>query len=328
MTIKIFCKKPINSIIQNLAPIALFVYNRPNNLRRTLIALENNELAKESEIYIFADGPKIDATKDELKLISDVRNLIRISLKFKKVYLIENDVNNGLANSIILGVNKVIKKHGKVIVLEDDLITSLGFLRYMNKALNYYKDDPRVMQISGYQFPINKKAKSESFFLPLTTSWGWATWGYQWNKFTIEKENWNLSDFLNNKYNKYRFNFKDSYPFFEMLDLQLKKKIDSWAILWKFFVFKENGLILYPDKSLVKNIGFGIDSTHTKENLFVENNFNENYNISFFPKIGSSVKTKNLYSVSIYLKQKMNGSLNWKDKIKFILNFTVNREII
>ena len=164
--------------------------------------------------------------------------------------------------------------------------------------------------------------------MPLTTSWGWATWENQWNKFIIEKENWNLSDFLKNKHNKYRFNFKDSYPFFEMLDLQLKKKIDSWAILWKYFVFVEDGVILYPDKSLIKNIGFGIDSTHTKENLFVDNTFNENYNIRIFPKKGSSVKTRNLYSVSFYLKLKINRSFNWKDKIKFILNFLVNREII
>lgn len=120
----------------NLAPIVLFVYKRLDHLRKTIKALQNNELANESELFIYSDaGNNINSQNK----VNEVRNYIQDIEGFKKVTIFQRKKNLGLANSIIKGVTDVINDFGKVIVLEDDLVTSKYFLRYMNDALNIYK---------------------------------------------------------------------------------------------------------------------------------------------------------------------------------------------
>src|SRR5690606_989875 len=128
-------------------PIALFVYNRPVHTRKTLAALEKNRLAERSEIYIFSDGAK---TAEDIDAVNQVRSIIREPWKFKHSYITERAHNKGLADSIIDGVSQVVKKHGRIIVLEDDLQTAPYALKYFNDALNHFADHPEVMGISGY----------------------------------------------------------------------------------------------------------------------------------------------------------------------------------
>ena len=122
-----------------LAPIILFVYNRPWHTEQTLRALMANELAVESELYIYADGPKPNATDEQLQKIREVRQLIRQEQWCGKVHVVESEKNKGLANSVINGVSEIVNKYGRIIVLEDDLKTSPTFLTYMNQALEYYE---------------------------------------------------------------------------------------------------------------------------------------------------------------------------------------------
>ena len=136
-----------------LAPIALFVYNRPVHTRKTLSALEANSLAEQSNIYIFSDGAK---TAQDIEAVNQVRSIIREPWKFKHIYIIERSQNKGLANSIIEGVTQVLQKHGRIIVLEDDLETSSFALQYFNDALNHYQDQEKVMEISGYMYPVDQ----------------------------------------------------------------------------------------------------------------------------------------------------------------------------
>ena len=137
-----------------LAPIVLFVYNRPWHTEQTLNALMQNELADQSVLYIYADGPKENATEEQLKKIEEVRHVIRTKKWCKEVHIIESEKNKGLADSIINGVTEIVNKYGKVIVLEDDIVTSKGFLKYMNEALELYKEEDKVYHISGYMFPV------------------------------------------------------------------------------------------------------------------------------------------------------------------------------
>ena len=158
----------------NLSPIVMFVYNRPWHTQQTIEALQKNELASESELFIYADNAK---NKNNNNQVLKVRRYIKKIEGFKKVTIIEREKNWGLSKSIIDGITKVINKYGRVIVLEDDLVTSPMFLKYMNNALITYKDEPNVMQISGHMFNVNlNNDKYDAFFLPFTTSWGWATW--------------------------------------------------------------------------------------------------------------------------------------------------------
>ena len=122
----------------SLAPIVLFVYNRPQHTLRTLKALSQNVLAKDSDLYVFADGAKENADEETLKRIKEVREIVKSKEWCQKTILTEGKINKGLGNSIIDGVSKVVKEYGKVIVLEDDLVTSPYFLKYMNDALDIY----------------------------------------------------------------------------------------------------------------------------------------------------------------------------------------------
>ncbi|WP_082409637.1 glycosyltransferase [Methylomonas koyamae] len=144
-----------------LAPIVLFVYNRPWHTQKTVEALQNNELALESELIIYSDAPKYEDSK---QAVLGVRSYIKSIIGFKKVTIIEREKNWGLAKSIIDGVTTVVNQYGKVIVLEDDLVTSQFFLKFMNEALNFYEGEAKVFHVSGYLYPINNEKLDSTFF--------------------------------------------------------------------------------------------------------------------------------------------------------------------
>lgn len=266
-----------------LAPVLLFVYNRPNQTQKTLEALSANKLARNSDLFIFSDGAKEGATRSELENIESVRKVIRSTQWCRSVTIIESERNKGLAQSIINGVSDKVDTHGKAIILEDDLVTAHGFLQYMNQALDLYESERRVMQISGHQFPIGIPASKCSFFLPLTTSWGWGTWKRAWDSFDPNASGYEA--LKSDAQLSGKFDLDNSYSYSSMLLSQMEtKKIDSWAIRWWWTVFQENGLSLFPDKSLVKNIGFGTDASHTKGNdPFGSETFSREYMIEEFP---------------------------------------------
>ncbi|WAC11921.1 sugar transferase [Dyadobacter pollutisoli] len=279
-----------------LAPILLFVYNRPDQTRKTLEALADNSLADQSQLFIYADGPKRGTDTAGLQKIEGVRNVIAERQWCKHVTIIKANSNKGLANSIIDGVTEKINEYGKVIVLEDDLVTSKGFIKFMNDALDKYQSDEKVMQVSGHQFPLNIPPNHSSFFLPLTTSWGWATWKRAWDHFDSDAKGYEI--LKKNRSLAQRFDLNSVYPYSKMLVSQMEgKDIDSWAIRWYWAVFKENGISLFPDKSLVQNIGFGILATHTSgSDAFLISDFDKSYFISDLPK-QPKIEEKNFYSL-------------------------------
>lgn len=242
---------------KKLAPIVLFVYNRLNHTRQTLEALQKNDLASKSELIIYSDSAK---NKNDLDKVAKVREYIKNIDGFKKIIIRKAKKNIGLANSIINGVTKVVNEYGKIIVLEDDLMTSRFFLRFMNEALVAYKDEPRVASIHGYIYPI--KNLPETFFIKGADCWGWATWNNKWSIF--ESDGKKLLDNVKKKNLEREINFNDSYNYTKMLKDQIMGKNDSWAIRWYVSVFLKNMITLYPGQSYVQNIGFDNGGTHTK----------------------------------------------------------------
>ena len=241
----------------DLAPIAVFAYKRPRHLEQTLAALAANPMAASSHIYIYCDGPK---TENDKAGVSAVRRLVSEVKGFAGLHICEHEYNRGLAQSIIQGVNELCSAKGKVIVVEDDLVVSPYFLEYMNGALNHYQEDERIMQISGYMFPVSLPKSGGGVLLPLTTSWGWATWQRAWSKFDPTASG--VSYLEADKELRNKFNLDGAYDYFSMLQNQLAGKIDSWAIRWYLTVFLNRGLVLYPEKSLVINNGFDGMGTH------------------------------------------------------------------
>ena len=130
------------------APVALFVYNRPDHTRQTLEALARNRGAETTTLYVFSDGPKPNASAEERQRIAVTRQLVCSQPWVRNIILVESDANRGLADSIVAGVQRVLAEHGRVIVLEDDIVTSPGFLEFMNRGLELYADDEKVMHLS------------------------------------------------------------------------------------------------------------------------------------------------------------------------------------
>ncbi len=158
------------------------------------------------------------------------------------------------------GVSDAVARFGRVIVLEDDLECSPFFLQFMNRALDVYADDHRVISISGYIYPI-KAAFPETFFLRGADCWGWATWKRGWDLFRSDG-NALLSE-LQSRQLSAAFDFDGSYPYTEMLTDQVNGKNDSWAIRWYASAFLSGKLSLYPGRSLVQNLGIDGSGTHS-----------------------------------------------------------------
>lgn len=240
------------------APIVLFAYNRPIHLSQVMEALQKNYLSKESELYVFSDGAKNE--KDEQK-VDEVRRYIKSLGGFKRINIIEREKNFGLAKNIIDGVTCIVNEHKKAIVLEDDLITSPLFLKFMNDALNMYENEDKVASIHGYIYPI--KGLPDTFFIRGADCWGWATWERAWKYFEPNGEK--LLSGLRARNLTKDFDFNNAYPYTKMLEEQIKGKNDSWAIRWYASAFLNDMLTLYPGRSFVRNIGFDSEGTHCKE---------------------------------------------------------------
>ncbi len=239
-----------------LAPIVLFVYNRPWHAKQTVEALQKNFLVKDSDLIIFSDGAK---KPEDQKEIDQVRDYVKTIDGFRSVKIIENERNVGLARSIIAGVTKIINEYGRIIVLEDDIITSRHFLEYMNRGLELYENDDRVISIHSYIYPV-KGTLPETFFIKGADCQGWATWKRGWDLF--EPDGKKLLKEISDKKLTKKFNFSNSFPYSKMLRAQIAGKNSSWAIRWYASAFLKDKLTLYPRESLVYNTGFDGSGTH------------------------------------------------------------------
>ena len=265
--------------MNSLAPIALFVYNRPWHTEATVNSLLKNEQASASELFVFSDA----ARNNEAEVaVMQVRNYIKTISGFKKVTISEKDRNWGLANSIIDGVTGVVNQFGRVIVLEDDLVTSPCFLTYMNKALSLYIDEEKVMQIAGYMFPMDLDVSDDALFLPFISSWGWATWQRAWQNFDPEASQY--QKLVQDGALRNRFDLDGNYRYFKMLQAQQMGKSESWAIRWYLSVFMRGGLALYPKKSLVRNDGFDGSGVNCAVSDIETSELNESFSPVVFPE--------------------------------------------
>jgi len=249
--------------MQSLAPIALFVYNRPDHTRRTINHLQKNLLAEDSRLFIFSDGAKTVA--DQTK-VNEVRALIKQTDGFKSVKILESRENQGLANSIICGVNQLVQEYGKVIVFEDDLLSSPFTLRYFNDALQRYFKEEKVMHIGAYMYPLEDKNLPQTFYYRAATSWGWATWNRAWKNFNPD-----IDDLIGqfSKPQIKEFSIEGTMNFWKQMQEFKDGKNNSWAIRWYASVFLKGGLTLNPSRSLIHNIGHDGSGVHSnKEDIY------------------------------------------------------------
>lgn len=235
-----------------ISPIIVFSYNRPEHLRQTLDALSKNDLARESILYIYCDGAKENASEEQCMRVVKNREVAHAVKGFKEVHVVERERNVGLKDNIVGAVTEIVNQYGRVITLEDDVVSSVGFLKYMNDALELYADEDRVMHISAYMYP-HKCRLPESFFYPVPyPGGGWATWKRAWDCYNDNsrelyeywKDKWHVFDVFGGDY----------------LSKQLKRNVNgtmnTWFIKWHAVMMQKEALTLYPGRSLTNNIGF------------------------------------------------------------------------
>lgn len=249
------------------APILLTVFNRADHAKKVLDSLAKNELAKFSELYIYSDGPRRPEEEEKVKAVREVLKNVK---GFKKVTVVAAPKNKGLANSVIGGVTDIVNKYGRIIVLEDDLLTHKYFLTIMNQMLDYYESDEHIAAVTSFmqstrQVKLPKNYTEDVFFNVRPCSTGWGTWKNRW-----EKVDWKVSDFdefINNKARQKEFNMggKDLTG---MLQAKMGGRVDSWAIRWTYHVFKNHLTAAQTTKSYIDNIGYDASGTNTKDETY------------------------------------------------------------
>lgn len=244
--------------MKDLAPIGVSTYSRIKHLKQAIEALQKNTLAKDSEIYIFSDAPK----KGDEEIVAKVREYVRTIDGFKKVHILERETNNRVANNRG-GIKQLLDNYGKIIFLEDDIVTAPGFLTFMNEALEFYKDDKRILSITGYCPPIkiSNNYNEDIFLLQRFSAWGFATWEEKFNPFGFELEKHGIDKFLNNKISvrEFKKNGEDMYP---MLLSEKEGKLDALDVKLMFYEFKYDMFSLYPQRTLTQSIGLDGSGIH------------------------------------------------------------------
>lgn len=245
----------------NYSPIIIFAFNRVDTLRNTVSSLLNNEEAKESELFVYVDGPR-KQKPGEAEKVKTVQEFVKTINGFKNVTYSFSEENKGLGTSIIAGVTEVINRYGRAIVLEDDLVFSSNFLAFMNDGLNRYENEQKVFSICGYtnKVKVPKGYDHDAYFCTRSSSWGWGTWADRWK--TVD---WELKDWSRYKKMGRAFNRWGGSDCFRMLRSVKECGATSWAIRFGFFQFLQDKLSLFPIVSKVRNDGFDGAGTNCKK---------------------------------------------------------------
>lgn len=294
--------------MSKLAPIVLFAYNRPWHTQQTVEALQKNKLASESELFIYSDEAKND---DARVSVDEVRKYIDNITGFKKITVIKRDKNWGLADSIIDGVTKIVNEYGRIIVLEDDLVTSPYFLQFMNESLEFYEDEEKIWHVSGWNYPIETDGLNNVFLCRVMNCWGWATWADRWRHYEKDVDK-TMEEF--SKDDIKRFNLDGVEDFFGQVTANYEKKINTWAIFWYATIFKHEGLCLNPAQTFVENIGLdasgencGISTMYTNKNILNDYNY-----------VNASIAEDDVFLEKIKDFYKMNKKTNVQKLINYV----------
>jgi glycosyltransferase involved in cell wall biosynthesis len=284
------------------SPIAVFCYNRPDHLKRTIEGLKLCRLADQSPLIIFSDGSK--SAKDT-KAVQEIRDYLPTVEGFASVTLHFSEQNKGLAHAIIEGVSQILETSNTIIVLEDDMLTATDFLEYMNDALHTYEHRHDIFSVSGYSPPIPFPSSYDNdvYLAARTSSWGWATWKDRWQKAV-----WQFDYFDSLRKNgalkqQITRGGEDLWPMFIKQQLGV---IDSWSIRWTFTQALHNGFSVYPVYPKIKNIGTdGSGTNFTSSTRYYDVELNEK-KIRLDPDLSSNPGIekcfKDYYRLSLFRK--------------------------
>lgn len=230
-------------------PLALIIYNRPAHLRRVLEALEPQ---RPDPLYIFSDGPKQGHNVDE------ARAQIEVALRWTAPIVCWRKTNLGLGASVVAAVDHVLREHDAVIVLEDDCEPGPHFMAWMNDCLDLYKDDPRILSVSGYTVNIPAELRNGGgYLMPRIETWGWATWKHKWALYERD-----VGQALH-KAETMKVPLDRGGPDVPaMIQARAEGRSQSWSPGWMLAAYLNDMRCLYPSVSHVQNIGTDGSGVH------------------------------------------------------------------
>lgn len=234
------------------APIAVFAYDRVDKLSNMMSTLEACRGFSESPIFIYVDGPKGAADRAS---VDSVRRLVD-GLRSPNISSFFRNENLGLRRSIFAGVTEVVRKYGRVVVLEDDLVLAPIALDYFNNALDRYESMHRVWSVAGYMYDVSALRNREATLaLPFAHPWGWATWLRAWQQFALDNRPTERQ--LNSGSFRAAFDMDGLYPFTAQLRNSIEGRVDSWFIHWYYTIFQCGGVSIFPPRRVLDNFEIG-----------------------------------------------------------------------
>ncbi len=234
-----------------LAPIGICTYSRLDHLEKTITALKNNVLAEESALFVYSDAPR---PGDEKK-VQSLRHYLKKLDGFKSVSVIERQENGRIANCRG-GILELLEQFGKVIWMEDDIVTAPGFLKFMNQALEVYEDREDILNIVGYRPPLEDKLDcgSDAFLFQRYLGWGSGTWLDKFKK-VLSIDSDQFSELMTKSSSKEYILENCGSLTYEDLVSELIKKTDHYDVRATLHHITNDSYTVYPRKSLVNNIG-------------------------------------------------------------------------
>jgi len=241
-------------------PVALIIFNRPGTTERVFNEIAN---ARPPKLLVVADGPRADRS-GELEKCTETRAIIERVDWDCEVITHFSDVNLGCRKRVSSGIDWVFQQVPEAIFLEDDCLPHPDFFRYCEELLDYYRNDTRIMMISGDNFQFGEsRGDSSYYFSRYIHVWGWASWRRAWKFYDVDMPLWPKirdSDLLDYVY----LDTKEKKYWEKIFNSIYSGLIDTWDYQWAFSCWSQNGLTVLPQNNMISNIGFDADATHTK----------------------------------------------------------------
>ena len=249
-------------------PILLLTFNRPELTKQLL---DKIKIVKPKDIFVACDGSR-ENVKDEDKKVNQVRKIIKESINWEcKTRFLFQENNLGCKKAVSQAIDWFFDEVEEGIILEDDCIPNVSFFRYCDELLDKYKENEKIMCITGDNFQFNNiRGDASYYFSVFSHCWGWATWRRAWKHFDVTMET--FPKFQKTKQITNIFDTKKIQKYWENVFKKVYAgEINSWAYIWMYTCWINNGLTCLPNKNLVSNMGFGSNSTHTRGDSSIAN---------------------------------------------------------